>query len=198
MKKNILRSALREFNRLGYRDASMRQIADTAGITPGNIYRYFASKEKMLHELLQPTYEQFVGYMLEIKQDLEDVSAMEPDNSLAFLHKIQSTIVRLFNQSSLELSVLMNKSEGSPYENVKQELTTVTYSILEKAFHTFQNGTARLQDEENQSAHMIASTIVEGMCIILREYEDGDTIERLVDELVRIYFTGIGDRINRS
>ncbi|MBW7459482.1 TetR/AcrR family transcriptional regulator [Paenibacillus sepulcri] len=199
MKKNILRSALLEFKQHGYRDASMRQIAHTAGITPGNIYRYFASKEAILHELIQPTYERFVGYVLEIRRDMDNTHTKEADSSMIYLHKIQGTIVKLFNQSSPELSILLNRSEGSKYENVKQELTTVIFSILEKAFHTFQNsGSARRQEEENQAARMIAATIVEGMCIILRDYEDGDTIERLVDELIRIYFAGIGDKINRS
>ena len=44
----IQSSALNEFLKKGYRDTSIRSIAQKAGITHGNIYRYFPNKKALL------------------------------------------------------------------------------------------------------------------------------------------------------
>lgn len=54
IKNEILKAASREFNEKGFQAASMRKIAAKAGITPGNIYRYFSSKEMLLEAVVTP------------------------------------------------------------------------------------------------------------------------------------------------
>jgi AcrR family transcriptional regulator len=50
----ILSGAMQAFAEYGYHDASMAEIARTAGITPAVIYDHFASKQE-LHEVLLET-----------------------------------------------------------------------------------------------------------------------------------------------
>lgn len=52
IRDNILKAALDEFSLKGYRAATMNSIADRCGISKSNLYRYFASKETICHELL--------------------------------------------------------------------------------------------------------------------------------------------------
>jgi AcrR family transcriptional regulator len=44
----ILRAAARVFRRLGLSNAGMREIAQEAGLSPGNLYHYFAGKDELL------------------------------------------------------------------------------------------------------------------------------------------------------
>ena len=44
---------------------------------------------------------------------------------------------------------------------------------------------------------MIATTMIESICLILRDHEDGDTIKMLVDELLYLYCTGISEKIKQ-
>lgn len=50
----ILEVARKEFLRQGVRGASMRAIAKQAGISTGNIYHYFKSKDALFCEVLRP------------------------------------------------------------------------------------------------------------------------------------------------
>lgn len=44
----ILEAAQRLFSRMGFHQASMQQICAAAGMSPGNLYRYFPSKEAII------------------------------------------------------------------------------------------------------------------------------------------------------
>ncbi|GGH21463.1 TetR/AcrR family transcriptional regulator [Paenibacillus segetis] len=195
VKNSILQAALSEFKRHGYSNASMRQIANSAGITTGNIYRYFKNKEDLFHELIHPVYEKFVQYMIEIKDDLDDNCAIDTNNPLDYLRKVESTIVELFKESNVELRILLNLSNGSSYEPVKQELIQLAALILEQVFIPGGDQQDKAMIEKYNLAHMLAGTLIEGACIILRDHEDGETVRQLVDELMRVYCAGIISRL---
>ncbi len=50
----ILEAAYALFAEKDYRATSMPDIASRAGITPGNIYRYYKSKFKLFYGVLEP------------------------------------------------------------------------------------------------------------------------------------------------
>ncbi|OPA79330.1 hypothetical protein BVG16_09595 [Paenibacillus selenitireducens] len=196
VKNSILQAALSEFKRHGYSNASMRQIANTAGITTGNIYRYFKNKEDLFHELIHPVYEKFVQYIMDIKDDFDHTCTKDTTDPLHYLRKVESTIVELFKESNVELRILLNMSSGSSYEPVKQELIQLAAHILMKVFIPGEDQQDQARIEERNLAHMLAETLVEGTCIILRDHEDGATVRQLVDELLRVYCVGIISKLN--
>jgi AcrR family transcriptional regulator len=49
MRQTILRAAARVFRRRGFADTGMREIAEAADLSPGNLYYYFASKHELLY-----------------------------------------------------------------------------------------------------------------------------------------------------
>ncbi|MGY0505901.1 TetR/AcrR family transcriptional regulator [Luteimonas sp. e5] len=63
----ILNAAQRCFTERGFHAASMAAIAETAGMSPGLIYRYFASKSELIHGI--------VGRQMELLAD--DIQRLE-------------------------------------------------------------------------------------------------------------------------
>jgi len=49
MRQTILRAAARVFRRRGFAETGMRDIADAADLSPGNLYYYFKSKHELLY-----------------------------------------------------------------------------------------------------------------------------------------------------
>jgi AcrR family transcriptional regulator len=57
----ILRAAARVFRRLGLADAGMREIAQEAGLSPGNLYHYFSGKDQILLFCQERTLERLLA-----------------------------------------------------------------------------------------------------------------------------------------
>lgn len=56
VRERILNAAAEQLLRSG-EAATMRQIAQAAGITPGNLYRYYAGKDELVMAIIQPLVE---------------------------------------------------------------------------------------------------------------------------------------------
>ena len=82
-------------------------------------------------------------------------------------------------------------SAGSKYDQVKEHMVGLIVTILEDVFTSGPQNAAELKDSERQSARMLAGTVVEGVSLILRENEDGETVKRLVNEFVYLYHLGM-------
>lgn len=77
----VLAAAGRVFAQRGYEGATMLDVAQAAGFSKAGVYHYFASKEHLLHDLLQGSLQQVVC-------DLEAADpgeAVEPAERLAAL-----------------------------------------------------------------------------------------------------------------
>jgi len=66
-KQAIIEAAKKEILQNGYRDASMRTIANNANMTVGNLYRYFKNKEEIYSEVLGPTLSKLQDALKSIK-----------------------------------------------------------------------------------------------------------------------------------
>lgn len=65
-RKKILDAALRLFAEKGYDRATMRQIAVLAGVAPGSIYHYFATKEHLVQAFYDEIHEDHARVCVDI------------------------------------------------------------------------------------------------------------------------------------
>jgi AcrR family transcriptional regulator len=191
IRNSIVQSALIEFKKEGYLQASMRQIAQAAGMSSGNIYRYFKNKEELFDEIVQPVYEQYTVYILGIRQKIDLSYTIEGPDTQHYFSKIEVTLVELFKAYSTELMILLNRSQGSKYEGVKFDLISLTFAILEGVIIAKKGKGTLLSKSESALARMLASTIMEGLCLILRDNEEGDTLKKLIDQFLFVHAVGI-------
>lgn len=79
-----LKAALKLFSSQGFRATSMREIADGAGLSVGNVYHHFPSKEAIFQRLLEEYWERVMDPDLALNQvfrkadfpdDLEELAA---------------------------------------------------------------------------------------------------------------------------
>lgn len=64
---DILRAAARVFRRGGIAAAGMREIAEEAGLSPGNLYHYFSGKDEILLFCQERTLERMLAAVLQAR-----------------------------------------------------------------------------------------------------------------------------------
>ncbi|MFZ3589916.1 TetR/AcrR family transcriptional regulator [Bacillus sp. DJP31] len=196
IRNRILIAALTEFGEFGYSNSSMRRIASSAGITTGNIYRYFRNKDDLFRELLHPTYEKFVEYTLNIKEEIEKTYTRDATEVFQYIRMVDETVVELLKDSSTEVKILLVLSDDSSYEGLRLDLVAIIKQILEKVFQTSKD-CITLPSSDLLTIQMYATMIIEGICLILRDHKDGHTIKFLVDELIFVYSVGIAEKLRK-
>ncbi|MDI6743911.1 MAG: TetR/AcrR family transcriptional regulator [Thermodesulfovibrionales bacterium] len=71
-KKRIIDAALRLFSEYGYSKASMRMIANAAGISIGGLYLHFKNKDELYLTLMKSKMDDFAGRTMDSVKDIAD------------------------------------------------------------------------------------------------------------------------------
>lgn len=182
VKERIQAAALKEFREKGFNDASMRSIAQNAGVAIGNVYRYFKSKEDLYDSMIGPVYDRLVNFVQNISRI--DRSFNDPIGSI---NSIRDKILEIFQESNTELLILLEKSDGTKYHYIKENLVVMVEGILKKTIVSevvYNN----VKKEDEFIAYVLSTSLMEGVCSILREKFDGTRTKLLIDQLIDIMF----------
>jgi len=185
IKNRIMEAALEEFLLSGYRQSSMRNIAEQARITVGNIYSYFSGKDDLFENILEPAVQQLGSLVL------MDVSYDSPLTNSTIEH-ITSSITKVFLDNRVEFLILMNGSEGSKYENIKGDIIKlakhrIAADLLPKL---------PLKAKDSLLADSLAVAMIEGLLNIFNKYGgDEERLNCLVSEFLLVMLGDITEKL---
>lgn len=121
IRENILKAALQEFFEKGYKSAAMRHIATQAKIPTGLIYSYYENKEALFEAVLRPVLYDWERVLTSGGED----NSKHMDSDIYGLSKAETEcILNLFDHRQ-EFIILIDKSEGTKYENEKNVLLKI-------------------------------------------------------------------------
>jgi AcrR family transcriptional regulator len=160
----------------------MRTIAAGAGIAIGNVYRYFKNKDELFNTIVEPAYTRFTSMVLELYQN------HDPIPEIHFLTEdITEKIMEFFAKYETELLILIDKSQGSKYENIKEELIRlVDHRIKCELYPVFKDNGIVLEDD--YILYVISTTFIEGIFMIIRKYKEQSKIKEQISKLMIIFF----------
>lgn len=115
IKNKILEAAVEEFLINGYSNSSLRTIAAQAGITVGNIYSYFSSKDDLFEHVVAPARD---ALNILLSLGFTEYESKDAPN----LIEITNNICQVFIANKERFFILMNGSSGSKFENMKQDV----------------------------------------------------------------------------
>jgi AcrR family transcriptional regulator len=200
VKEKILSSAILKFKEQGYTGASMRLIAKSAGVSLGNVYRYFENKDDLFNAVVGPVYKSYLAFIYDIdnliqkdgniiKEELEDSSS-----NIAEINEIKDKLLEICEEHYTELLIIMDKSGGTKYENAKQVLITLLDKILNKKFLPFMKSKGS-DIHGDDITYIFSASFIESICIILRKYEGGIQIRLLIDRFIKLFFEDLEMRL---
>jgi AcrR family transcriptional regulator len=189
VRNNIVKEALKEFRQLGYKGTSIRSIAKNSNTSVGNIYKYFSSKEDLYENLIETVYYRLIDY---IKQ----FDKVELNDKVEYIfYELMEKVMEIFNQNNIEIAILLNKSDGSKYENCKSTFVDfVTRIVTEKMKYELSLQGKKLKD--NFVIYLTSYSLVESIAIILEQREDGEEVRRLILNIIDIFYTDIKNKLD--
>ena len=121
----LLRAAKAEFLRCGYQKASLRQIAQTAGVSTGSVYFFFGSKEALFCAAVKDAADALRTMLTVGTQQEYSGEVSGEDNDRAFIQCLQN-----YPEESM---ILLEKSQDSPMAGFRGEIV----ALLEQGFMAF-------------------------------------------------------------
>lgn len=188
MRSRIAESALMEFREKGYSGASIRNIAKNSGTSPGNIYKYFHGKDDLYENLIGSVFSKVTECIGQFRKvDLDE-------NAEAVFYELMGNILGIIEESSLELSILLNKSAGSKYENCKNTfIDLITDIVAGSVNHELAAKGKTLKD--GFIIYLLSNSMVESISIILQEKEDSSEAKSLILDLIDIFFRDLAEKL---
>lgn len=189
VRNNIIKEALKEFKEKGYMGASIRVIAKNSNTSVGNLYKYFDNKEALYENIIGSFYNRLMDYIsqfhkVEINHKAEEI-----------FYGLLDNIMEIFMENSTELSILLNKSQGSKYENCKSVFVDfITRIVTETMKYELSLKGLRLKD--NFIIYLVSHSLVESISIILEEKEDGEEVKKLILNMISIFYDDIINKLD--
>jgi len=189
VRKSLVEEALKEFKELGYKNTSIRSISRNSNTSVGNFYKYFHSKDDLYQKLIGSVYDKLMNYINQFNQ----VEINEKANEI--FYELMEKIMEIFKGSSTEITILLNKSEGSKYENCKKTFVDfITRIVSVKMKYELSLEGKRLKD--NFIIYLMAYNLVESISIIVREKEDGNEVRKLILNIIDIFYSDIMGKLD--
>ena len=155
----------------------------------GNLYKYFSSKEDLYENVIGSVYHRLIGY-------IERFDTVQLNEKAEFIfYELMEEIMEIFNESSVEISILLNQSKGSKYENCKSIFVDFTTRIVtERMKYELSIKGKRLRD--NFSIYLVSNSLVESIAIIVKQRQDGAEVRRLILNIIDIFLTDIINKLD--
>lgn len=119
MRERVLRTAEAVFAEQGYQGATMAGIAARAGVSTGNLYRYFESKDALFYTLFTDELaETLLRRVRERVRSLvlsEDLEALGPD-----ARSDAAALLDFWIEHRAQVIVLLSRAQGSRFESVRE------------------------------------------------------------------------------
>lgn len=195
IRENIVSSAKQEFLNKGYSKASMRDIASQAGITVGNIYRYYDSKELLFDSIVNPAFEKLNELINSIQ--LEKIPNADYDLYIKERNLFSDYFLNMLQAHKEEIIILIRCSEGTKYKETKSHFAkTIENKVGSFVFDSFEGQTK--ENDNSLMARVISKNVVDGLTEIVfhNGFNDMEKLKSDVKLLMDLYFHKTILRIN--
>jgi len=174
-REKILSVALELFAKKGYHATSISQIALKAKISKGLMYNYFASKEKLLNEIIQQ------GFNSLAELEFKSARGTTPEKQLAdFVDSVLNNLYLNFNYWQLYLTLLVHPEIQKKFE---RKLTQFRDEFIRTLASLFR----KLKVKEPELEAFLLGTFFDGLVLNFISAEDAFPVKKIKKALLSKY-----------
>ena len=179
---SILFAARNEFIGKGYKDASMRNIAENAGVGLSNIYNYFRNKDGIFLAIVTPAKESIFAFVSE--QHTEKYIDFNFMSTFDYQEETIETYIQLLVKYKEELRLLLYHSEGSSIKNFRDDFTEYLTNVSNHHIELVKKHYPHANDVSPFFLHALCAFMVS----IVGEIITHDLDKQKIREFFREYF----------
>ncbi len=191
VQRRIAAAALEEFCARGFRSATMAAIARAAGISTGNIYRYYENKEVLFDDVVPPSLvrelKRLIRDRMKALEGVDDVRELSAD---APWHVLSREVMDLALTHRLPVAILLSNAPGTRHEGFAEELIGSMSELALAHFHGLKPD-LRVSATIRLNLAIVYRNLVLAMVRILTTFEEPTLIEGAVSEYTRFHLAGL-------
>lgn len=188
--QKILPAAMAEFLEKGFEKATMRNIAEAAGITAAGLYRHFADKEAMFAALVEPVLAQCDAWYSKRKDEDYDYLEQGDLESMWNQGVELQIMLDLVYQNFDVFKLLLCRSEGTKYSNWLHEFVMLeqreTLAYLEAA----KKKGVPVRDIRPEELHLLLTAYISAMFeVVVHDFSKEDA-QHYLETLAEFFIPG--------
>ena len=187
--ENIHRAAKAEFLEKGYKDASLRNIVKSVGMTTGAFYGYYKSKEELFEAIVGEHYEYILSRFIKAQQEFAELPAVQQPEVMSDISGLCMYDMLHYAYEHLEeCKLILCCSEGTRFAGLIDEMVEIEVD----GTHAYQDVLRQLGRPSPQIDARLEHILITGMFytffeLIIHEMPLKDA-ENYVREM-RVFYT---------
>ena len=184
IREKIIAAATEEFLNKGFKNASMREIANQANMTVGNVYRYFKNKQELMNCVITPALlrlnvilKQHSANQITFDKQINKIG-LDTEHIIGLLDSIAEELVALRKEHRKELTILLKFGKQNNF--IKLWVDSVIQTLIKEQ--------VVLDLNDRTSDELLASSLSEALFAGVQDCLNAEASEDKILLNMKIFF----------
>ena len=193
----VLACAKKEFLETGYKDASLRVIAQAAGTSTGSIYTRFKDKAGLFDAIVGPAADQLKDMFVEIQENFHSLDDSTQEAEMGeYTSRHQMEMLEYIYDHFDEFRLLLDCSDGTRFSSFVDELVDIEVEYTYKYMEVINCESVKSGVVTEDFIHIIVTAYFNGMFEVVRHNMSRDDARKYIRLLNRYHMQGFSTVFN--
>ena len=193
----VLACAKKEFLENGYKDASLRVIAQAAGTSTGSIYTRFKDKAGLFDAIVGPAADQLKDMFVEIQENFHSLDDSTQEAEMGeYTSRHQMEMLEYIYDHFDEFRLLLDCSDGTRFSSFVDELVDIEVEYTYKYMEVINCESVKSGVVTEDFIHIIVTAYFNGMFEVVRHNMSRDDARKYIRLLNRYHMQGFSTVFN--
>ena len=193
----VLACAKKEFLEKGYKDASLRVIAQAAGTSTGSIYTRFMDKAGLFDAIVGPAADQLKDMFVEIQENFHSLDDSTQEAEMGeYTSRHQMEMLEYIYDHFDEFRLLLDCSDGTRFSGFVDELVDIEVEYTYKYMEVINCESVKSGVVTEDFIHIIVTAYFNGMFEVVRHNMSRDDARKYIRLLNRYHMQGFSTVFN--
>ena len=195
--ESVLACAKNEFLEKGYKDASLRVIAQAAGTSTGSIYTRFKDKAGLFTAIVGPAADQLKDMFVEIQENFHSLDDSTQEKEMGeYTSRHQMEMLEYIYDHFDEFRLLLDCSDGTRFSSFVDELVDIEVEYTYKYMEVINCESVKSGVVTEDFIHIIVTAYFNGMFEVARHNMSRDDARKYIRLLNRYHMQGFSTVFN--